>query len=151
MIAEARSPLLLIGAGANRKRVSQLLLRFVEKTGIPFFNTQMGKGVIPEDHPLFLGTAAFSDHDYVHCAVDRSDLVINVGHDVIEKPPFFMETGGPKVIHINFVPAEVDEFYFPQHEVVGDIANALWQFVGAGARAAALGFRLFHAGQTLRR
>ena len=127
MIAEARSPLLLIGAGANRKRVSQLLLRFVEKTGIPFFNTQMGKGVIPEDHPLFLGTAALSDHDYVHCAVDRSDLVINVGHDVIEKPPFFMEAGGPKVIHINFVPAEVDEIYFPQHEVVGDIANALWQ------------------------
>ncbi|MGH8582658.1 MAG: acetolactate synthase large subunit [Gammaproteobacteria bacterium] len=127
MIERAKSPLILIGAGANRKRVSKLLLRFIEKTGIPFFNTQMGKGVIPEDHRLFLGTAALSDHDYVHCAVDRSDLIINVGHDVIEKPPFFMETGGPKVVHVNFVPAEVDEIYFPQHEVVGDIANALWQ------------------------
>ncbi len=127
LIEKARSPLLLIGAGANRKRVSEWLLRFVEKTGIPFFNTQMGKGVIPEDHPLFLGTAALSDDDYVHCAVDRADLVINVGHDVIEKPPFFMEAGGSKVIHINFVPAEIDEIYFPQHEVVGDIANALWQ------------------------
>ena len=45
----------------------------------------------------------------------------------LKKPPFFMKRGGTKVIHINFVPAEVDEVYFPQLEVVGDIANALWQ------------------------
>ncbi len=126
-IEEAKSPLLLIGAGANRKLISKMLGRLIKKTGIPFFNTQMGKGVIPEDHPLFLGTAALSDNDYLHCAIDRADLIINVGHDVVEKPPFFMKRGGTKVIHINFVPAEVDEVYFPQLEVVGDIANALWQ------------------------
>ena len=126
-IEEAKSPLLLIGAGANRKLISKMLGRLIQKTGIPFFNTQMGKGVIPEDHPLFLGTAALSDNDYLHCAIDRADLIINVGHDVVEKPPFFMKRGGTKVIHINFVPAEVDEVYFPQLEVVGDIANALWQ------------------------
>jgi acetolactate synthase-1/2/3 large subunit len=126
LIEEARSPLLLIGAGANRKRVSKMLLRFIDRTGIPFFNTQMGKGVIPENHPLCLGTAALSDLDYIHCAVERSDLVINVGHDVIEKPPFFMTERGPKVIHVNFFPANVDDIYFPQHEVVGDIAHALW-------------------------
>lgn len=127
LIEKARSPLILVGAGANRKLVSKMLLRFIEKTDIPFFNTQMGKGVIPEDHLLFLGTAALSDRDYVHCAIERSDLVINVGHDVIEKPPFFMTADGPKVIHINFFPSEVDEVYYPQHEVVGDISNALWQ------------------------
>ncbi len=126
-IEEAKSPLFLIGAGANRKLISKMLGRLIQKTGIPFFNTQMGKGVIPEDHPLFLGTAALSDNDYLHCAIDRADLIINVGHDVVEKPPFFMKRGGTKVIHINFVPAEVDEVYFPQLEVVGDIANALWQ------------------------
>ena len=126
-IEEAKSPLILIGAGANRKLISKMLDRLIKKTGIPFFNTQMGKGVIPEDHPLFLGTAALSDNDYLHCAIDKADLIINVGHDVVEKPPFFMKRGGTKVIHINFVPAEVDEVYFPQLEVVGDIANALWQ------------------------
>ena len=126
-IEESKSPLLLIGAGANRKLISKMLGRLIKKTGIPFFNTQMGKGVIPEDHPLFLGTAALSDNDYLHCAIDKADLIINVGHDVVEKPPFFMKRGGTKVIHINFVPAEVDEVYFPQLEVVGDIANALWQ------------------------
>jgi acetolactate synthase-1/2/3 large subunit len=126
-IEKAKSPLFLIGAGANRKLITKMLGKLIDKTGIPFFNTQMGKGVIAEDHPLFLGTAALSDNDYLHCAVETADLIINVGHDVVEKPPFFMKPGGTKVIHINFTPAEVDEVYFPQLEVIGDIANALWQ------------------------
>ncbi len=125
MIRAAKRPLLLIGAGANRKRVQSALAEFVDRTGIPFFNTQMGKGVLSDYHPLYVGTAALSDTDYLHCAIDRADLVINAGHDVIEKPPFIMEEGGKQVIHVNFSPAEVDEVYFPQLEVVGDIAASL--------------------------
>lgn len=127
MIQKAKSPLVLMGAGANRKLISKTLNAFLEKTQIPFFNTQMGKGVVSEENDLYLGTAALSDTDYLHCAVDRADLIINIGHDVIEKPPFFMKKNGRKVIHINYFPANVDEIYFPQLEVVGDIANALWQ------------------------
>ncbi len=126
-IEKAQRPLILIGAGANRKLIAKHLIGLIEKTGIPFFNTQMGKGVVSEDHPLFLGTAALSDNDYLHCAIERADLIINIGHDVVEKPPFFMTPGGFKVIHINFVASEIDEIYFPQLDVVGDIANALWQ------------------------
>ena len=127
MMQEAKMPLLLIGAGANRKRTSKALTNFIEKTGIPFFNTQMGKGVIDERHPLFLGTAALSDNDFLHCAINRADLIINVGHDVIEKPPFFMEEGKTKVIHVNFFPAQIDEVYFPQLNVIGDIATSVEQ------------------------
>jgi acetolactate synthase-1/2/3 large subunit len=127
MIEAAKSPLLLIGAGANRKRVSEALTAFVEATGIPFFTTQMGKGVVDERHPLYLGSAALSDHDFLHCAIDRADLIINVGHDVVEKPPFFMEHDGQQVIHVNFSPAEVDAVYFPQLNVVGDIAFSVQQ------------------------
>jgi len=125
MIKHAKMPLLLIGAGANRKRSSKALLSFIEKTGIPFFNTQMGKGVIDERHDAYLGTAALSDNDFLHCAIDRADLIINVGHDVIEKPPFFMRDDGPKVIHVNFSPAEIDAVYFPQLDVIGDIATSV--------------------------
>ncbi|MCK5209629.1 MAG: acetolactate synthase large subunit, partial [Cyclobacteriaceae bacterium] len=127
MIETAKMPLLLIGAGANRKRTSEALTKFIEQTGIPFFNTQMGKGVIDERHSKFLGTAALSDYDFLHCAINRADLIINVGHDVIEKPPFFMEEGGAKVIHVNFFPAQVDEVYFPQLNVIGDIATSVKQ------------------------
>ena len=85
----------------------------------------MGKGVIGRFHELYIGTAALSAGDYLHCAIDRADLVVNVGHDVVEKPPFFMEHGGKQVIHVNFSSAEVDEVYFPQLELVGDIASSL--------------------------
>jgi acetolactate synthase-1/2/3 large subunit len=125
MIRLAKYPLLLVGAGANRTKVRNALSSFVKETGIYFFNTQMGKGCVDENLPEFIGTAALSDNDYIHCAIERSDLIINVGHDVVEKPPFFMEHGGKNVIHINFSSAIVDNVYFPQLEVVGDIAPSI--------------------------
>jgi len=125
MIENAKMPLLLIGAGANRQITCQALAAFVEETGIYFFTTQMGKGVIDERHPQFLGTAALSSNDFLHAAIDVSDLIINVGHDVVEKPPFFMKHGGKEVIHVNFSPAKVDPVYFPQLNVIGDITSSV--------------------------
>jgi len=128
MIQSSTSPLILIGAGANRKLTSKMLLSFINKTNIPFFNTQMGKGVVDERHPNYIGCAALSSNDLVHIAIEKADLIINIGHDVIEKPPFIMKhTDKKQVIHINFSGAKVDNIYFPQHEVIGDIANAVWQ------------------------
>ncbi len=127
LIEQAKAPVLVIGAGANRKMTGRMLEQFVEKTGIPFLTTQMGKGVIDERHPKFLGCAALSAGDFVHRAVEDADLIINVGHDVIEKPPFFMKPDGARVIHVSTRTAEVDPVYFPQIEVIGDIANAVWQ------------------------
>ena len=126
-IHAAKSPILVIGAGGNRKMTSKMLTRFVDKTGIPFITTQLGKGVIDERHPLFLGCAALSAGDYCHRAIEAADLIINVGHDVIEKPPFFMEDGGTEVIHVSFNRAEVDPVYFPQVEVIGDVGNAMYE------------------------
>lgn len=126
MIEASKMPLILIGAGANRKRTGNALLKLIEKTGIYFFDTQMGKGVVDNRHDQHLGTAALSSNDYLHYAIDKADLIINVGHDVIEKPPFFMEHGGKKVIHINFFSAEVDQVYFPDLDVLGDIAASVW-------------------------
>lgn len=125
LIRAAKRPLVLVGAGANRKHARSALCDFVQTTRIPFFNTQMGKGVIDERSELFLGTAALSEGDYLHSAIDHSDLIINIGHDVVEKPPFLMEKGGKKVIHVNYKSAQVDEIYFPQVEVVGDLAASI--------------------------
>jgi CheY-like chemotaxis protein len=84
MIEKTKMPLLLIGAGSNRQRTSDALTQFVESTGIPFFNTQMGKGVLDERHPKFFGTAALSSDDFLHCAINRADLIINVGYEALE-------------------------------------------------------------------
>lgn len=129
LIENAKRPLVLVGAGANRKRICNTLTAFINKTKIPFFTTQMGKGVVDERHKQFLGTAALSSNDYIHEAIDASDLIINIGHDIIEKPPFIMSPieNERKVIHINFMSAIPDMVYAPQLEVIGDIANAIWQ------------------------
>ena len=127
MLEKAKAPVLVIGAGANRTMTGSMLREFIDKTGIPFLTTQLGKGVIDERHPKFLGCAALSAGDFVHRAVEASDCIVNLGHDVIEKPPFFMKEGGTPVIHVSMRTAEVDPVYFPEVEVIGDIANAVWQ------------------------
>ena len=103
-----------------------MLRRLVGSFGIPFVTTQMGKGVLDERDPLCLGNTTLSSGDFVHRAIEAADLIVNIGHDVVEKPPFFMRSGGVEVIHINFSTAAVDPVYFPHVEVVGDIANSIW-------------------------
>ena len=125
MIEKAKYPLLMIGAGANRKRISRALKQFVTKVPMPFFTTQMGKGVIDESNTLHLGTAAISKGDFVHAAIEHADLIINIGHDIVEKPPFRMRKKGANVIHINAHPAQFDDTYFPQLEVIGEIAHTI--------------------------
>ena len=144
-LEQARAPLLVIGAGANRTMTRRMLLQFIDKTKIPFVTTQLGKGVIDEAHPDFVGCAALSSGDFVHRAIQSADLIINVGHDVIEKPPFFMQQGGTEVIHISTRSAEVDPVYFPQIEVIGDIANAIWQMHESVKPQAAWSFATMHA------
>jgi acetolactate synthase-1/2/3 large subunit len=130
MIRQADRPLIMLGAAASRPRLGADLGEFLARTGIPFFTTQMGKGVVagrPLGQPvdLYLGTAALSERDYIHEAIDRADLILSIGHDTVEKPPFLMGPGGPTVIHIGYTPPNIEEVYFPHASVVGDIGPSL--------------------------
>lgn len=125
MILQAKRPLIMIGAAASRPRGTAGLNGFVRRTQIPFFTTQMGKGTVAGGSNLYMGTAALSERDYVHEAVERADLIIAIGHDTIEKPPFIMGPGGPTVIHVSYTPAHVEQVYFPHAEVVGDVGPSL--------------------------
>ena len=138
MIRRAERPLVMLGAAASRPRLEDDLGRFLARLRIPFFTTQMGKGFssqVTKDevsgesaaHPidLWMGTAALSERDYVHTAIDQADLIITIGHDTVEKPPFIMGPGGPTVIHVGYSPANVEEVYFPQAAVVGDVGPSL--------------------------
>lgn len=125
MIMAARRPLVMMGAATSRPRSTHGIANFVRRTGIPFFTTQMGKGTVPGGTNLYMGTAALSERDYVHDAIDAADLIIAIGHDPIEKPPFIMGPKGPKVIHVSYTPASVEQVYFPDAEVVGDVGPSL--------------------------
>jgi acetolactate synthase-1/2/3 large subunit len=125
MIMAARKPLVMLGAAASRPQLAEPLSAFVRRCKIPFFNTQMGKGAVNAGSNLYMGTAALSERDWVHEAIDQADLIVSIGHDTVEKPPFLMGHGGPQVIHVGATPATVEQVYFPQAEIVGDVGAGL--------------------------
>lgn len=130
LLMHAERPLVMFGAASNRPRLAGQLTDFIRRTGIPFFNTQMGKGTVAaigndEATELWMGTAALSERDYLHEAIDRADLILAIGHDTVEKPPFFMGPKGPQVIHVGYTPANVEQVFFPHAEVVGDLGLSL--------------------------
>ena len=125
LILKAERPLVMLGAAANRPHLADALSDFVVRLQIPFFNTQMGKGAVTGGADLYMGTAALSEQDYVHQAIDRADLIIAIGHDTVEKPPFLMGPDGLRVLHVGFLPATVEEVFFPHAELVGDVGPSL--------------------------
>lgn len=130
LIGQAKRPIILAGNGAIRKRAAKQLHRLAHKIGVGVVNTFMGKGAVPmhDDHCLF--TMGLGSGDYNNLAFDDADLVISCGYDLVEYgPDAWNRTNkdAKKIIHIDFWPAEVDRDYLPTVEVVGDLADALWQ------------------------
>ena len=128
LIVGAKNPMIIAGNGAVRKRAAKQLRRFARKTGIGVANTFMAKGAVAmsDRHSLF--TIGLQARDYVNLALDECDVVIAVGYDLVEySPALWNRGGGKKIVHIDFTPAEVDQHYPVAVDVVGDIADALWQ------------------------
>jgi acetolactate synthase I/II/III large subunit len=127
LIGKAKRPLILAGNGAVRKRAAKQLRRMAKKLGVGVVNTFMGKGAMPMDDEHCLFTMGLQARDYVNMAVDESDLIISVGYDLVEYAPSFWNKHKKRIIHIDFWPAEVDGDYMADVEIVGDIANSLWE------------------------
>ena len=131
MLMQAERPLVMFGAASNRPRLTGLLTGFIRRTRLPYFNTQMGKGTVAGagsdlgGAELWMGTAALTERDFVHEAIDKADLILAIGHDTVEKPPFIMGPNGPKVVHLAYTPAHIEQVYFPHAEVVGDVGSSL--------------------------
>ena len=128
LLEGAEQPVILAGNGAVRKRASNQLRMFAERTGIPVLSTFMGKGAVSWNDPHSLFTVGLQAKDYATCALEEADLVVAVGYDLVEYHPRLWNTGREKkILHIDFLPAEVDEDYRVHVEINADVANALWQ------------------------
>ena len=120
------TPLILAGNGVIRAGATDHLIHFAERLNIPVVNTFMAKGVMPFSHPLWLGAVGLQARDIVSCGFDRADVIVCVGYDMVEyHPNRWHPDKSRQVIHIDGAPAEVDEHYVPDVEVVGDIGAAL--------------------------
>ena len=127
-IIKAKKPLILSGNGAIRKRASNQLRQLAEKTGIRVVNTFMGKGAVSRNDPHCLYTIGLQGQDHVNAALYNADLIIAIGYDLVEYAPKLWNRDRKKtIIHIDFWPAEIDEDYIVDVEVVSDVADALWQ------------------------
>jgi acetolactate synthase-1/2/3 large subunit len=131
LIERAENPLVIVSSGANRNQITPALVEFLEKTGIYVVHTQMGKGVIPDDCEYSLFATGIHRHDYVNCGIDRADLIITVGYNIVEYPPFIWNRNLDKtILNIDFVESEPDRYFNPAMEVVGDISHSLREMAG---------------------
>ena len=129
-IRAAKRPVILAGNGCVRKRASGSLRKLVDLTRIGVLNTFMAKGAIDYESPYSLFTIGLGTKDIGTCAIDAADLVIAIGFDLVEYHPSLWNANGDKsIIHIDFIPAEIDSAYHPEVELIGDIADAVTALV----------------------
>jgi acetolactate synthase-1/2/3 large subunit len=127
LIQSAQRPVILAGNGTIRKRASKQLRSFVEATGMGTISTFMAKGCVDVDSEHSLFTVGLQSRDLITSVIDASDLVICLGYDMVEyHPRLWNPRRDKRIVHIDFLPAEVDEHYQVAVEVVGDLAHALW-------------------------
>ncbi|BDD03372.1 acetolactate synthase large subunit [Aureibacter tunicatorum] len=125
VMTEAKKPIICLASGCNRKANQQALSKLVKQTCIPFITTQLGKGAVDERNPDYLGNACLSSNMILSNAVKAADVILVIGHDDFEKPPFKMQHDPRVIIHLNYTRANIDPEYCPTYEVIGDIANAV--------------------------
>lgn len=126
LLRESRRPVIVAGNGTIRRRASCQLRQFCERTGIGAISTFMAKGCVDMDDDHCLFSIGLQQRDQLTCHVAQSDLVITVGYDMAEYPPRLWNFARQKpIIHIDFLPAEIDAHYHPEVELIGDIAHAL--------------------------
>ncbi|MDH5517387.1 MAG: acetolactate synthase large subunit [Gammaproteobacteria bacterium] len=126
IIAHAKYPIIMAGNGVIRARAENSLIGFAEALHIPVANTFMAKGVIPFSHPLCIGTVGLQARDFVSCGIDRADVIICVGYDMVEYHPYLWNPDNRhSIIHIDSMPAEVDSHYIVETGIIGDIVQSL--------------------------
>lgn len=127
VLSKAKKPIIIAGNGCIRKRASKQLRLLCEKTGIGVISTFMAKGCVDMDADYCLYTVGLGTKDRMNFAIDEADVVLALGFDMVEYHPRLWNPGKTKtIIHADFLPAEIDEHFHPQVEVVGDLGHFLW-------------------------
>jgi acetolactate synthase-1/2/3 large subunit len=126
LIRGAVSPVALAGNGVIRGNAAPALREFVRSTVIPVAETFMGKGLISPDSPSALGAVGLQSGDYSMAGFEDADLVLAIGYDLVEHSPEHWNPQRDKqIICIDSVPAEIDEYFIPEVELIGDIYHVL--------------------------
>lgn len=130
LLAKAKRPVLLSGSGVLWSGAAEALQRWVDQTGMPFYTTPQGRGVIPEDHPqALLGarSTALKEADVILVVGTRLNYVFGHG-----RPPRL--SADAKMIRIDIDPMEIDSSQRVDVGIVGDAGAVLGQFAEAAKK-----------------
>ncbi|CAM3251999.1 acetolactate synthase large subunit [Filibacter tadaridae] len=127
VIAQAKKPLILAGAGILHAGAMDELKEFVEKHQLPITNTLLGLGGIHGNHHLFLGMAGMHGTYTANMALSECDVLINIGARFDDRLTGNLEKFAPhaRVIHIDIDPAEIGKNVPTEIPIVADAKEAL--------------------------
>jgi len=126
LLRQARRPVILAGNGIIRAHAAADLATLARRLHTPVVSTFMGKGTLKDSDPLSWGALGMQLRDIVMDGIDDADLVLSVGYDLVEfAPRNWNRDPSRPIIHIGALPAEIDSYYTPAVELVGDIGSSL--------------------------
>lgn len=125
LIHKHRKPFVIVGNGINRQDAVQELQTYIDNLQSPVVHSFMAKGILTNEHPLNYFTFGFNENDEVLAGIEEADLLIVIGFDFVERLPKRWNTKKRPVLHIDTLPAEVNEHYPVEAELVGSIKKSL--------------------------
>ena len=127
LINSAKKPFLFVGHGVQISGAEEILLKFLQKTGIPCASTLLGLSSVAVDHPLYMGWLGMHGNYGTNVLTNQCDLIIGVGLRFDDRVTGDVSRYAKqaKVVHIEIDPAEIDKIVKADAPVVGDAKIAL--------------------------
>ncbi len=133
LINEARQPVIYAGGGIMLAGASDQLRALAELTGVPAVTTLMGRGAMPDEHPLCLGMPGMHGNYTAVTALQKADLLITLGARFDDRVTGKVSTFAPdaKVIHVDIDPAELGKVRHADVPIVGDVRTVIEELIKA--------------------
>ena len=127
LLKSAKRPLLLAGGGVRIAGAEDKLLEFAEKMNIPVTTTVMAKGVMPEDHPLFIGNCGMHGRFAANKAVTECDVLFSIGTRFNDRITGELDEFAPnaKIVHVDIASASISRNVSVDVPVTADAKIAL--------------------------
>jgi acetolactate synthase-1/2/3 large subunit len=127
MLLESERPIILAGGGVIKSGAHDYLLQLAESALIPVASTLMGKGAIPEDHPLALGLVGMHGTVQANKLVNEADLILAIGVRFSDRTTMEVRGFAPdaRIVHFDVDPTEVSKNVRASHAVIGDLRSSL--------------------------
>ncbi|WP_312063132.1 acetolactate synthase AlsS [Pantoea septica] len=125
-IARAKNPVILLGLMASQPENSEAIHELLTKSRIPVTSTYQAAGAVRQEHfSRFAGRIGLFNNQAGDRLLQQADLIITIGYSPVEYEPAMWNSGKAMLVHIDVLPAEADNLYLPDAELVGDIAQTV--------------------------